>query len=81
MELTTVKKMLDQTGLPVTYRAWPAGEAPALPYICYLVNNSNNFFADGKVYEKIQRIQIELYTEFKSPEIEELVDDALSNIP
>ena len=31
---------------------------------------SNNFGADGKVYKKIQRVQYELYSDKKRPDIE-----------
>lgn len=79
MKLEKVKNALESTGLPVAYRAWPEGEAPALPYICYLVTGSSNFAADGQVYEKILRLQVELYTKFKDEVLEETVEQALSS--
>ena len=72
-ELTTV---LESTGLPVTYRAWPEQQAPALPYICYLADYSENFGADNRVYYPITRVRVELYTECKQPEAEERVEAA-----
>lgn len=78
MTLEKLKDILKTTGLPVTYREWPKGAAPPLPYICYLVAYSNNFAADGVVYEKIDHIQIELYTMLKDLEAEERVEQALS---
>lgn len=79
MKLEKVKNALESTGLPVVYRAWPEGEAPALPYICYLVTGSSNFAADGQVYEKILRLQVELYTKFKDEVLEDKVEQALSS--
>ena len=29
-------KLLETSGLPVAYNAFPIGDAPALPFICYL---------------------------------------------
>lgn len=79
MTLENLKDILKTTGLPVTYRAWQEGAAPPLPYICYLVAYSNNFAADGVVYEKIDHIQVELYTALKDPEAEEKIETALSS--
>nr|DAE51435.1 MAG TPA: tail completion protein [Caudoviricetes sp.] len=71
--------MLESTGLPVAYRAWPENEAPPLPFICYLVSYSNNFSADGIVYYPINHIQIELYTKLKDTVIENRVETTLSS--
>lgn len=78
MTLAELKNQLETTGLPVTYEAWPIGHAPALPFIAYRVSGSNNFPADNKVYMPVQAIDIELYTENKSPATESLVETALS---
>lgn len=76
--LENVVKALKETGLPVTYRFFPENEAPSLPYICYLTQGSNNFPADGQVYYSVKRIQIELYTKHKQPDIEDKVEAVLS---
>lgn len=78
--LEQIKVMLESTGLPVTYRAWPKNKAPNLPYICYLVAYSNNFGADNAVYYPISHLQIELYTNLKDPETEDNVEKALSSL-
>lgn len=80
MTLEDVKSLLESTGLPVAYRAWPENEAPPLPFICYLVAYSNNFSADGIVYYLINHIQIELYTKLKDPITEDKVELALSSL-
>ena len=80
MSLEYVKELLDSTGIPVTYYAWPEEKAPELPYICYLVAYSNNFSADGTVYAPVDHLQIELYTEQKEPQTEEKVESALSSL-
>lgn len=80
MKLKEIYQLLESTGLPVVYRAWPIGKAPELPYICYLTAYSNNFSADGTVYKTIDHIQIELYTKEKNPEAEGKVENALSSL-
>lgn len=80
MTLKDVKNMLEGTGLPVAYRAWPEAQAPPLPYICYLDAYSNNFPADGCAYLPIKHIQIELYTRLKEPMTEDKVEQALSSL-
>lgn len=58
----------------VTYRAWPVGKAPKLPFICYLATATDNFDADDSVYHVLQGVDVELYTQKKSVETEELVE-------
>ncbi len=79
MTAEDMKKILSSTGLPVAYRAFQEGEAPSLPFICFLVPGSNNFAADGCVYFKANRVQIELYTKYKDLESEGKVEEALSS--
>lgn len=80
MTLKELGTLLESTGLPVIYRAWPEKEAPPLPFICYLVAYSNNFGADGGVYAKVDHIQVELYTKQKEPQTEDKVEKALSSL-
>ena len=49
----------------VAYNAFPVGEAPAMPFICIVCTDTDNFGADNAVYFKRQRVDIELYTENK----------------
>lgn len=71
--------LLESTGIPVAYYAFPENEAPPLPFICYLYPSSDNFSADGRVYHKFNRVLIELYTKMKQPEYEDKVENALSS--
>jgi len=77
MSLEEIKKLLETTGLPVAYRAFPVGNAPPLPFVCYLFSSTNNFNADDAVYQVINRITIELYTESKDPDA---VETALKDL-
>ena len=64
----------------VVYRAWPVGEAPALPFICYLVEGSDNFGADDRVYKDITRVRIELYSENKDTTSESAIESLLDSL-
>ncbi len=80
MSLEELKDLLDTTDLPVSYRAFPAGKAPSLPYICYLCSYSNNFTADDRVYQKITHINVELYTREKRPDLEGKLETVLADL-
>lgn len=70
-------KILEELGVPFAYDHFAEGESPETPFICYLSPGSNNFAADGKVYYKINEFHIELYTDYKDPELEERLEDIL----
>lgn len=63
----------------VAYRAFPEKEAPELPYITYLETDSDNMAADNSVYHKNTNVDVEMYTVDKSPETEDLVEEALNS--
>ena len=77
MSLGELVERLLKTGLPVTYRAWPKGEAPILPFLCYLVQGTNPTFADGGVYYSYDDVRIELYTATKDSALEAKVEAEL----
>ena len=69
--------VLQAAGIPFAYDHFAEGEAVDPPFICYLLPGSDNFAADGKVYHKISRVNIELYTDKKDLNAEQKVEDAL----
>ena len=69
--------ILGETQIPFAYDHFAEGESPDPPFICYLLPGSNNFAADGKVYYKIGRVNLELYTDRKDPEVEQKLEDVL----
>lgn len=79
MELEKLINILESTGLPVAYLAFPEGEAPPLPFLCYLCTDDNPLFADGITYFTSTNVTVELYTQFKSPSVEQLVEAALQD--
>lgn len=83
MTLTELYAALDGlTGFKdkVVYHHWPAPEAiPAMPFIAYAEEGSDNFGADNIVYKKISRIRIELYSENKDTASEGAIETMLTN--
>lgn len=83
MQITDIKDILEGVGLPVTYYSWPEDDprhpVPALPYLVWYLPGSENFGADDKVYQQIQTLNVELYTETKNfaweIEVENVLDD------
>ena len=70
-------EIMNKTGLPFAYDHFAEGESPDPPFICYLVPNSDNFAADGRVYYKINELHIELYTDCKDLSAEQKLEDVL----
>ena len=73
-ELVNIIKEMD---IPFAYDHFAEGEAVKPPFICFLLPGSDNFSADGIVYFKINEVHIELYTDVKSPDIEDKVEAVL----
>ena len=63
----------------VAYRAYKKGQAPPLPYICYMATQTNNFKADNQVYAVVQGVDIELYTKKKDEVSEMLIESVLNS--
>ena len=74
MTLTELYQLLKQSGIPVTYSHYEEGQAPELPYICYLEVGTANFFSEDTVYSKVIDVDIELYFERKDLALEESIE-------
>lgn len=61
----------------VAYNHFSEDNAPALPFIAFYVDDTDNFKADNKVYLKRSIMIIELYTAKKDPTVEEALESAL----
>ena len=72
-------KIMEEMGIPFAYDHYAEGESPAPPFLCYLLQGSDNFAADGRVYYKMSEVRIELYTDFKDVSLEEKVTAVLDN--
>lgn len=69
--------MLNEVRIPFAYDHFAEGESPEPPFLCYLLPESNNFSADGKVYLKVTVVNLELYTDSKNPDTEKQIEDML----
>ena len=77
-ELSTLLQSIPEFSGKVAYYAFPEGETPELPYIVYLETGENIFIGDNTVIYRQIRVDIELYTALKDPQMEKTVEDALS---
>ena len=57
-----VMEMMGKMGLPFAYDHFVEGESPEPAFAVFLYPNSSHFAADGKVYFKARRLNIEIYT-------------------
>lgn len=73
-------EMLKGTGFPVAYDHFAEGDDPDLPYVVYRYPGSDNFKADGRVYHKIDELDIELYTDHKDAEAEGKVESVMDEM-
>ena len=68
MTYENVIEMLEEAGLPLAYDHFAEGESPEPPFLIFLFPGTDNVFADDTVYQKIDELNIELYTDKKDPE-------------
>lgn len=79
MTYEEINTMIESAGMPTAYLQWPINNVPPLPYVVFYYPNSDNFAADDHVYTKVERVNIELYTKFKSFTAEAAVETVLNN--
>ena len=78
MTLTELKNILERTGLPVAYLAFPEEDVPPMPFITYEETGSDNFGADNKVWYSSSRIQVDLFSFKKNPAMEKNLEAVLN---
>lgn len=76
-----IENMLQDVGLPFRYHHFTQKEMQdiPLPVIVWNVPGTNNFIADGQIYQKIKKLDIELYTDDKDFETEEKLEAVLDS--
>ena len=72
-----VMAMMEEMQIPYAYHHFAEGESPEPPFAVFLYPRANNFSADGIPYYKINRLNIEIYTDMKDPELEARVESVL----
>lgn len=79
MTYDEIVAMLEETGLPLAYDHFNEGASPEPPFLIFLFPRSDNLFADGRVYQKIDELHIELYTDRKQPDKETMIEAVLDS--
>lgn len=72
-----VFQMVKSIGLPAAYHHFEEGQSPDPPFAVYLYPGTDNFSADGIVYQAVNQLDIELYTDKKDLEAEKRVEAML----
>ena len=78
MHYDEIAAMVEEIGLPCAYDHYAEGESPPPPFVLFLLPGTDNFMADGEVYEQVTEVSIELYTDLKMPPLEAKVERVLA---
>ena len=68
-----VNLMVKSMGLPYAYYQFPENTAQAPPFICFFYSGTNDLYADQENYQRIEQLNIELYTTRKDFAKEEAI--------
>lgn len=79
MTYKEIDKLIESLGLPYAYYSFPEEQAPELPFITFYYPNYNDLGADNINYQKIVQLNIELYTNNKDIELEQLIESKLTS--
>jgi len=78
MTYEEINEMISEMNIPYAYHHFAEGESPNPPFLLFLSPGEHAFGADNLMYHSFKRLNIELYTDKKSPEIENLVEEILT---
>lgn len=78
MTTRQVKEILESTGLPVAYLTFTNETARPCPFICYFYAGDHDYIADNSNYASINRLFVELYTDYKDFALEKQVEATLN---
>ena len=79
MTYKEIATMVSSIGLPYAYYQFPEGTGQALPFVVFFYSEINDLYADETNYQRIAKLNIELYTEEKDFEKEATVERILQN--
>lgn len=77
MTYDEINEMMQEIGLPYAYHHFSEGESPNPPFTIFLSPGENTFGADNLMYFSFKQLNIELYTDRKSPEAKERVEEVI----
>lgn len=72
-----IEQLLDKTGIEYRYHHFEVAEAIDPPFMVWYLPGSDNFAADGRVYFRIDKMNLELYTDQKDFKLEKRVEQVL----
>lgn len=78
MTYEEINKMMSKMGLPYAYHHFAEGESPESPFLLFLSTGESTFSADNLMYFSAKSLAVELYTDEKSPETEEMIENVLT---
>ena len=78
MTYEEICEMVLEMGLPFAYHHFAEGESPKPPFVLFLSPREHTFGADDLMYISFKRLDIELYTDEKSPDAEQRVEEILT---
>lgn len=78
MTYNEVKTMIENIGLPFAYYQFERNPAPDPPYIIFWYPGSDDFPADNTNYQRIEELDIELYSARKDFDSEARIERSLN---
>ncbi len=78
MDHNEILAMLDEMDIPYAYDHFAEGESPQPPFICFLYPDVDMFSADNVVYFSSNVLNLELYTDYKSIDLEKRIEEILT---
>lgn len=77
MTTQDISEMVRSIGLPFAYYEFPDDTAQEPPFVCFLLPESDDVYADNENYADKRVLQIELYTDEKDYSLEKTVENVL----
>ncbi|MCM1530439.1 MAG: hypothetical protein NC093_11505 [Alistipes sp.] len=77
MSYEEINEMMLEMGFPFAYHHFSDGESPKPPFLIFLSPGENTFSADNRMYFSFKKLDIELYTDEKSPDTEAEIEAVL----
>ena len=78
MTPSEVKIMVEELGIPSAYYQFADNTELSPPFVCYFFTPSNDLSADNINYVRIEKLNIELYTDVKDFDLEKQLEQILT---
>lgn len=79
MTRAEVATMIEEIGLPCAYYQFPEDTEQATPFVVFFYSNTDDLYADDENYQRIEVLNIELYTSYRDFEKEAAIEQILKN--